>query len=79
MPDATGKRAEFRRLHADGFFVLPNAWDEGSAVRLQALGFPAIATPSTAAAWTRGRNDGEFGLVEMLDHLRRIVALPTSR
>lgn len=74
MPDTTERRVAFRRLHADGFFILPNAWDEGSAVRLQALGFPAIATTSAGVAWARGKKDGELGLAEVLDHLRLVVA-----
>ena len=74
MPDTTEKRATFRRLHADGFFILPNAWDPGSAVRLQALGFQAIATTSAGAAWARGKKDGELGLEAVLDHLRLMVA-----
>lgn len=74
MPGTTDKRAAFRRLHAQGFFVLPNAWDGGSAVRLEALGFSAIATTSAGAAWAKGKEDGELGLGEVLDHFRLIVA-----
>ena len=32
----------FRELHT-GSFVMPNAWDAGSAVILAEAGFPAIA------------------------------------
>ena len=74
MPNTTDRRLSFRRLHADGFFILPNAWDEGSAVRLQALGFPAIATTSAGAAWARGKKDGELGLAEVIDHAALMVA-----
>jgi 2-methylisocitrate lyase-like PEP mutase family enzyme len=74
MPDTTERRVTFRRLHADGFFILPNAWDQGSAVRLQALGFPAIATTRAGAAWARGKRDGELGLAEVLGHLRLMAA-----
>lgn len=58
MPDATEKRSAFRRLHAGRFFVLPNAWDAGSAVRMAALDFAAIATTSAGAAWAMGKKDG---------------------
>ena len=43
MPTTSEKRATFRRLHDKGFFIIPNAWDAGSAVRLAKLGFKAIA------------------------------------
>src|SRR5690349_7070969 len=68
------KRATFRRLHDSGFFLLPNAWDAGSAVRLAALGFKAIASTSAGAAWAAGKQDGELGLQAMLGHLRTLVA-----
>ena len=68
------KRAGFRRLHDSGFFVMPNAWDAGSAKRLAKLGFPAIASTSAGAAWALGKNDGELSLGEVLDHLTQLVA-----
>jgi 2-methylisocitrate lyase-like PEP mutase family enzyme len=67
------KRAAFRRLHDNGFFVMPNAWDAGSATRLAKLGFPAIASTSAGAAWALGKNDGELSLGEVLDHLVQLV------
>ena len=39
MTDTARKRADFRALHQDGFFLLPNAWDAGSAVRLAGNAF----------------------------------------
>lgn len=74
MFTVTEKRATFRRLHDSGFFLLPNAWDVGSAVRLAALGFKAIASTSAGAAWAAGKQDGELGLEAVLDHLRMLVA-----
>lgn len=68
------KRAAFRRMHEGGFFVLPNAWDVGSAVRLADAGFRAIASTSVGAAWAAGRQDGELGVEAVLDHLRMLVA-----
>jgi len=73
MVTVAEKRAAFRRLHDSGFFVMPNAWDAGSATRLARLGFPAIASTSAGAAWARGKNDGELSLDEVLDHLVRLV------
>lgn len=46
----------FRELHA-GRFVMPNAWDAGSAVLLAAAGFPAIATTSAGIAFSLAKGD----------------------
>jgi 2-methylisocitrate lyase-like PEP mutase family enzyme len=73
MPTTAEKRAIFRKLHESGFFILPNAWDVGSAVRLEKLGFKAIASTSAAAAWGLGKEDGEISLDEALAHLRMLV------
>ena len=72
---------EFRRLHSAGSFVMPNPWDVGSAVLLEQMGFPALATTSAGFAWTLGRTDKAVGLEEMLEHLAAIadaVALPVN-
>jgi len=74
MPTTAEKRARFRALHEQGFFVLPNAWDGGSTRRLAALGFKAIASTSAGAAWAAGVNDGELGRDAVLEHLRMLVA-----
>ena len=74
MPTTDENRARFRALHDDGFFVLPNAWDAGSAVRLAGLGFKAIASTSAGAAWAAGKDDGELTRDEVLAHLRMLVA-----
>lgn len=68
------KRAAFRALHEQGFFIIPNAWDAGSAVRLQRLGFEAIASTSSGAAWAAGKEDGELSRDEVLAHLAMLVA-----
>ena len=67
------KRADFRALHLQGCFVLPNPWDVGSARYLQSLGFKALATTSSGAAWSRGRPDGGLAREAVLDHLREMV------
>jgi 2-methylisocitrate lyase-like PEP mutase family enzyme len=68
------KRAEFRRLHEQGCFVLPNPWDAGSARLLQSMGFKALASTSAGYAWSIARPDGGVALEEMLAHLRYLVA-----
>jgi 2-methylisocitrate lyase-like PEP mutase family enzyme len=64
----------FRRLHAEGCFVMPNPWDVGSAVALERMGFEALATTSAGHAWTMGRPDNAVLLAEALEHLRQIAA-----
>lgn len=73
MPTIAEKRATFRQLHESGYFIMPNAWDIGSAVRLTKLGFKAIASTSAGAAWAIGKDDGEISLDEALAHLRLLV------
>ena len=64
----------FRRLHGKGCFVMPNPWDVGSAVALQQMGFPALATTSAGFAWTLGRADNHLVVDEALEHLRTLAA-----
>ncbi|MFY9585891.1 MAG: isocitrate lyase/phosphoenolpyruvate mutase family protein [Actinomycetota bacterium] len=64
----------FRRLHESGCFVIPNAWDVGSAKQLAGLGFKALATTSSGAAWAHGRPDGGLTCDEMLAHIADVVA-----
>jgi 2-methylisocitrate lyase-like PEP mutase family enzyme len=69
------KATRFRTLHeAPGVFVIPNAWDGGSARILTGLGFRALATSSGACAATLGRVDGKVTRDEALAHARTIVA-----
>ena len=52
--------ATFRDLHNTALpFVLPNAWDTGSAVAFAAEGFPAVGTTSFGIAASNGLPDGE--------------------
>lgn len=74
-------RARFAELHRTGFFVMPNAWDVGSAVRLERMGFPAIATTSSGHAASLGRVDGEVTFDELCEHVEEIagaVSIPLS-
>ena len=52
------KAQHFRTLHErDGVFVMPNAWDAGSARLLASAGFEALATTSGGVNYARGRQD----------------------
>src|SRR5262245_58487845 len=74
MPTPAEKRATFRKLHAQGCFVIPNPWDVGSARYLQGLGFKALASTSAGFAFTQGLPDGAVSRAMMLAHFREIVA-----
>lgn len=69
------QRARFRRLHEEGFFVMPNPWDVGSAVRLERLGFPALATTSLGFAWALGKDDHEVTFDELVAHVAALTAV----
>lgn len=56
-PAQLDKAATFKRLHAEGIFVMPCAWDAGSARLLAAAGFEAIGTTSGGVNWSAGRQD----------------------
>lgn len=62
-------RARFRQLHDSGLFVMPNAFDAGSAVMLREAGFQAIASTSAGFAWTIGKPDNRVTLEDVLGHL----------
>ncbi|WP_149536573.1 isocitrate lyase/PEP mutase family protein [Siccirubricoccus phaeus] len=76
------ERAErFVALHGTGCFVLPNAWDAGSARLLAALGPVALASTSAGAAWTFGRQDGAITREMAVGNAAAILAetdLPVS-
>jgi 2-methylisocitrate lyase-like PEP mutase family enzyme len=72
----------FRALHAaDKLFVMPNAWDVGSARLLEHLGFAAIATTSSGFAAALGRLDGGIDREMAIGHgaeLASAVEIPVS-
>jgi 2-methylisocitrate lyase-like PEP mutase family enzyme len=70
----SARRARFRALHETGCFILPNPWDAGSARRLENLGFAALASTSSGAAWAAGRQDGDLSRDEVLAHLQILCA-----
>lgn len=83
MPNATPpatqaqfeeRRGQFRALHSNGCFLLPNPWDIGGALRLERLGYKAIASSSSACAQTLGLEDYQISMAMALDHLRTLVA-----
>ena len=73
MHDLRSGRKRFSELHAAGTFVIPNAWDIGSARILESLGFAAITTTSSGHAASLGRMDQQASLDEFLDHAEALV------
>lgn len=71
--NAAAARQRFAELHRAGCFVLPNAWDLGSAKILQYNGSPAIATTSSGYAAALGRQDTSVGLEELLWHVEALA------
>lgn len=58
MPSQQQKASAFKALHrAPRGFVMPNAWDAGSAIILAEVGVSAIATTSAGIAFSMGRPD----------------------
>jgi 2-methylisocitrate lyase-like PEP mutase family enzyme len=83
MEDRThaARAQRFRALHESGTFVIANCWDGGSARILTALGFPALATSSGAAAGVLGRLDHGISIDESLANAKLIcdsTTLPVS-
>jgi 2-methylisocitrate lyase-like PEP mutase family enzyme len=72
----------FRELHErEQLFVMPNAWDVGSARLLASLGFEALATTSSGFAWSLGKLDTTVTRDELVGHVRALAAatpLPLS-
>jgi 2-methylisocitrate lyase-like PEP mutase family enzyme len=74
-------RAELRRLHEAGCFVMPNAPDVGSARLLQAIGASATATTSSGFAATLGRRDMTVTRDQLVAHVTAMagaVTMPVS-
>jgi 2-methylisocitrate lyase-like PEP mutase family enzyme len=86
---AVTRTSTFRNLHVPGAgFVMPNAWDAGSAVILAEAGFAAIATTSAGIAFSLGKPDhaipdgaSRVDRCEMFERIREItaaVAIPVN-
>jgi 2-methylisocitrate lyase-like PEP mutase family enzyme len=82
MPTQLEKALAFRALHQrPGAFVIPNPWDAGSTLLLNAFGFEAMATTSAGLAFALGLRNGVTGRAATLDNARAIVEatdLPVS-
>lgn len=73
----------FRQLHqGPALLQLANVWDAGSAVLVQALGVPALATTSAGLAWALGYPDGNQLPVEehaaAIRRIARVARVPLS-
>ncbi len=73
----------FRQLHqGPDLLKIANVWDAGSAVLVQALGVPALATTSAGLAWALGHADGNHLPVAehaaALRRIARVVRVPLS-
>ncbi len=66
-------RTRFRALHENGLFIMPNAWDIGSARLLESLGFQALATTSSGHAAALGRPDQSVSRDELLSHVEALA------
>lgn len=79
---ADARRGAFRALHeASEIFVMPNAWDLGSARMIAGAGARALATTSAGFAWTIGKDDRQITLDELVAHVTALAAatpLPLS-
>ncbi len=73
MSGVTDRCRAFRRLHEAGCFVIPNPWDAGSARVLAQLGFSALATTSSAYAWSQGTRDNHVSIEQALTGFRSIA------
>lgn len=75
---------QFRRLHEEPqAFLMPNAWDAGSACMLAASGFQCLATTSAGIAFSLGQPDveGRVSRSQMMERIHQIadaVKLPVS-
>jgi len=74
----------FQQLHtSNAIFLMPNAWDAGSALMLASLGFPAIATTSAGVSFSLGFPDQEAAvsrgtMIERVGSIAAAVRLPVS-
>jgi 2-methylisocitrate lyase-like PEP mutase family enzyme len=73
-----GLGEQFRQWHARSqAFLMPNAWDPGSACILAASGFQCLATTSAGIAYSLGQPDYE-GRVSRSQMMERIHAIATA-
>jgi 2-methylisocitrate lyase-like PEP mutase family enzyme len=75
--------AALRALHVPGDpLILPNAWDAGTARRVERAGFPAVATTSSGVADALGYADGEQTppdeMLAAVARVARAVSVPVT-
>ena len=73
----------FSNMHKERkMFVLPNAWDAGSAVVFERAGFAAVATSSAGIAYSLGCPDGETitfdELLYVVERMAQRTGIPLS-
>jgi 2-methylisocitrate lyase-like PEP mutase family enzyme len=73
----------FRQLHqGPDLLKIANVWDAGSAVVVQALGVPALATTSAGLAWALGHADGNHLPIDehaaAVRRIARVARVPLS-
>lgn len=81
--DVRDKAERFAALHREGTFVMPNAWDRGSARILEAAGFDAIATTSAGTNYANGTTDWDYhvpreDMIRDFGLIARAVDLPCN-
>ncbi|XOV84762.1 MAG: isocitrate lyase/phosphoenolpyruvate mutase family protein [bacterium] len=78
MTNQADKCATLAALHGSGeAWIIPNPWDIGSAKDLEQRGFKALATSSSACAYTLGLKDGEVSLTQKLAYCKAMAAHTT--
>lgn len=65
----------FSRLHQEGIFVMPNPWDRGSALVLEEMGFPALATTSAGLGRSLGKDDQQVTRDELVRHVAELTGV----
>jgi 2-methylisocitrate lyase-like PEP mutase family enzyme len=86
MINAAGLRVAAERLralhHGDRPLLLPNAWDSASARAVEAAGFDAVATSSSAVAAALGYADQQGTPVDemfaVVSRIARVVSVPVT-
>jgi 2-methylisocitrate lyase-like PEP mutase family enzyme len=82
MTTQNDKAQALRALHNTGIFVIPNAWDAGSARLIELAGAQVVATTSAGVAWGLARGDGEHLTrdenVSIIKRIAESVTIPVS-
>ncbi|MCP4329797.1 MAG: isocitrate lyase/phosphoenolpyruvate mutase family protein [Alphaproteobacteria bacterium] len=82
--DLQAKARRFHDLHhGDGAFIMPNAWNAGSARILAAGGFEALGTTSAGVTYGRGVPEYEYRvpgeeMLEAFGHIAAAVDVPVN-